>query len=293
MSAATDHPGQGAAIRLRVAIQGGRQSFSDLALDRMLADAGAPAAERLYLASFAAAVAAVDEGAAERALLPIENTIAGSLNEVYALIADHGVAIVAEHLLPVEHCLAGHPEARRQDLRRVLSHPVALQQCSRLLGSLDGCTAESCPDTARAAEAAAAAGRTDTAAICSEACALRLGLRVLERDVADHRGNMTRFVLVAPRPAAEDPSRPGRTSLMLTVDNRQGSLARCLQVFAQRGLNLSKLESRRQAGTVGEYLFYLDVDAWAGAPDMAAALDDVRALANAFHLLGTYPAADR
>jgi 3-deoxy-7-phosphoheptulonate synthase len=273
---------------LRVAIQGGRQSYSDLALDRLLAAAGPGGCERLYLDSFTAAIDAVESGRADRALLPIENTIAGSLNEVYRLLGERHVTIVAEESLPIEHCLAAHPDTDPGAIRRILSHPVALQQCERFLADQDGVTAESRPDTARAAEAVAAAGRGDTAAICAEACARRLGLRIVRRDIADSRRNTTRFVLVAREPLPMDQERSGRTSLVLTVDNRQGSLARCLEAFAHRALNLSKLESRRRPGGAGEYMFYLDVDAWADEPAMAAALQEVRGYTNDFRLLGSY-----
>ena len=277
---------------LRIAIQGGRQSYSDLALDRLLAGAGPVPPERLYLDSFTATLDAIESGRAEQALLPIENTIAGSLNEVYRLLGERPVVILAEEVLPIEHCLAGLPGAVLQDVRRVLSHPVALQQCERFLASLPDCTAESRSDTARAAEAVAAAGGRDQAAICSEACARRLGLSILKRDIADSRRNATRFVLVGRRALPTDHARPGRTSLTVTVDNRQGSLARCLEAFAHRELNLSKLESRRRPGASGEYLFYLDVDAWSDTPPMQAALQEVRGYTNDFRLLGSYARRD-
>ncbi len=273
---------------VQVAIQGGPRSFSDLALDQVLAGHGGEP-ERLYLDSFTAALDAVESGRAQHALLPIENTIAGSLNAVYRLLGERSVTIQAEEVLPIAHCLAGHPDAGLDDVRRVLSHPVALQQCQRFLGQLTDCTAESRSDTARAAEAVSQSGRRDLAAICSEPCARFLGLHILRRDIADSRRNATRFVLVGTAPAPADHARPGRTSLMLTVDNRQGSLARCLEAFAHRRLNLSKLESRRCPGDTGEYLFYLDVDAWADTDAMQAALAEVRGYTNDFRLLGTYP----
>lgn len=276
----------------RVAIQGAAASWSDLALDRLPRDAGAPAPERLYLDSFTAAVTAVAESRADQALLPIENTIAGSLNEVYALLAAHPVTIVAEQELAVDHCLAACAGADLGGLRRVFSHPVALQQCGRFLAGLAGCTAEARADTARAAEAVAAAGDPTHAAICSEVCARRLGLPVLARHIADVPGNVTRFVLIGRTPPVPDHRRPGRTSLTMTVANRQGALARCLGAFARHDLNLSKLESRRRSGVAGEYLFYLDVDAWVDEAAMAAALAEVKADVIDFRLLGSYPRGD-
>ena len=272
-----------------VAIQGGVQSYSDLALEQLMAGHPAGPPSRLHLDSFAGAVAAVEAGEADYALLPIENTVAGSLNDIYRLLKKHTLLIVAEETFTVEHVLVGIPGAALGSLKRIVSHPVALQQCQRFLSSLGTCTSLNASDTARAAEAVAAAHDIDQAAICSESCARRLGLQVLKRDIADAPKNLTRFVLLARQAAPMDLTRPGRTSLILTVDNRQGSLARCLEAFAHRALNLSKLESRRRPSFEGEYLFYLDVDAWAEEPAMAAALAEIKGYTNDFRLLGSYP----
>lgn len=183
----------------RVAVPGAARSWSDLALDRLAAAAGGAAPVRLHLDSFAAAVAAVVEGRADHALLPVENTVAGPLVEVLRLIAARPLVVVKEMALPVRHCLAGLPGTTPADVRRVLSHPVALRQCGRFLATLAGAVPEPCADTARAAEIVAGGGDRRLAAICSRACARRLGLAVLCADVADARNNTTRFVLVARR----------------------------------------------------------------------------------------------
>ncbi len=181
----------------RVAMGGGALSWSDLALDRLVAAAGGPAPTRLYLDSFAAAVDAVVDGRADRALLPVANTVAGPLVEVLSLLAARPVTVAAAVEIAVPHCLAGLPGTAEADVRRVLSHPVALRQCGRFLTTLPRAVPEPCADTARAAAAVAAAGDGRLAAICSEACARHLGLAILRRDVADVRVNVTRFVLVA------------------------------------------------------------------------------------------------
>ncbi len=272
-----------------VAIQGGLNSYSDQALEQLMSGNPDGPPRKLFLDRFSAAMEAVETGEADHALLPIENTVAGSLNDVYRLLKKHSVVIVAEETLAVEHDLAGCPDSRLGGLKKILSHSVALQQCQRFLSTLEGCTMVSAADTARAAEAVARDGNPEQAAICSETCARALGLRVLKREIADARRNLTRFVLLARQAVPMDLTRPGRTSLILTVDNRQGSLARCLEAFAHRALNLSKLESRRRPSVEGEYLFYLDVDAWADEPAMAAALAEIKGYTNEFRVLGSYP----
>jgi 3-deoxy-7-phosphoheptulonate synthase len=277
----------------KVAIPGAAHSYSDLALAQLMDGHPSGQPPRLHVDSFAAAMEAVESGAADLALLPIENTVAGSLNEVYRLLKRYPLQIVAEETLVIEHVLAGLPAGRVEDLQQVISHPVALQQCQRFLAGIRGCRTAAASDTASAAESVAAGGDPAVAAVCSEACARRLGLKVLKRDIADTRRNRTRFVLLGARGVPMDPTRSGRTSLTLTVDNRQGSLARCLEAFAHRALNLSKLESRRRPSADGEYLFYLDVDAWAEEPAMAAALTEIRDYTNDFRILGSYPRQDK
>jgi len=192
--------GRPAGARLgRVAIPGAARSWSDLALDRLVAAAGGAAPIRLHLDSFGAAVAAVVEGRADHALLPVANTVAGPIVEVLRLIAAQPLVVVKETDLPVRHCLAGLPGATTADVRRVLSHPVALRQCGRFLATLARAVPEPRADTARAAEIVAGGGDRRLAAICSPACARRLGLAVLCADVADTRDNTTRFVLIARR----------------------------------------------------------------------------------------------
>ncbi|MCA8959707.1 MAG: 3-deoxy-7-phosphoheptulonate synthase [Planctomycetes bacterium] len=275
---------------IKVGYQGVPGAFSHLALQKLFHfRANGEAVEPVGFRSFGAATDALEAGEIRYALLPIENTIAGSLNEVYQLLATRSISIVDEEIWPVEHCLVALPEATIESIRVIRSHPVALQQCQRFLSGMPGAMAESTFDTAASAESVAAEGRCDVAAICSEEIARTLGLQVLRRGIADVEANFTRFVLLATRAETVDLRMPAKTSLIFTVNHRQGALAECLQIFAREGINLTKLESRHQPETPWEYLFYLDLEANPEDPRVREALQEVRGHTGHFKVLGTYP----
>jgi len=275
--------------RVRVGYQGTSGSYSDLTLTKLFDERPDCRLERTGFDSFGKAVAALESGALDYTLLPIENTIAGSLNETYQLLADHQLSIVDEEILPVEHCLVGLPGAEVDRLRVIRSHPVALQQCRTWLNTLPGCAAEGHIDTASSAESLLTDNDPQVGAICSEEAAARLGLTILARNIANQSHNYTRFVLVAKQPETVDPRRPARISLILMVNHRRGSLARCLEAFARRNINLTKLESRAKAESPWEYLFYLDIEGHSDEPRIKEALDEVSSHANTLKVLGCYP----
>jgi chorismate mutase/prephenate dehydratase len=285
------HAGEttGSAPAVRVAYQGAPGSYSELALAKLFASRPHSALLTNGYETFESALDALEAGEVDYAFLPIENTIAGSIHEVYREIAHRSVALVDEEIWQVEHCLVGLEGARTSDLRVVRSHPVALQQCGGFLRGLVGVRAESCYDTAAAAQSIAESDDPGLAAICSAEAARRLGLVVLEARIADHSENHTRFVLVGSEREPVDARVPAKTSILLTVDHRQGALAACLDAFAAADLNLSKLESRPQPEVPWEYLFYLDVEANVEDPRMLEALDRIRPLTGSLRILGCYP----
>jgi chorismate mutase/prephenate dehydratase len=274
---------------IRVAYQGARGSYSDLALEKLFSSRPHSALSKEGHETFEGALDALSSGEVDYAFLPIENTIAGSIHAVYREIAHRPLALVDEEIWRVEHCLAAPKGTRLADVEVVRSHPVALQQCSRFLRGLVGVRAESWYDTAAAAESIADGDPGGTAAICSREAAHALGLEILKTGIADHSENHTRFVLIGREPETIDRRVPAKTSILLTVDHRKGALAECLDAFAAAELNLSKLESRPQPEMPWEYLFYLDVEANAEDPKMAAALDQVRQLSGSLRILGCYP----
>ncbi len=245
-------------------------------------------------ATFRSALEAVEAGAADYALLPIENTTAGSINEVYDLLSEKRLWLVGEEVLKVEHCLLALEKIPLTHVRRVASHPQAIAQCSAFLEKLSrrsDCRVESFTDTAMAARRLVEERDLSSAAIASEEAARVYGLEVLARDIANQEGNYTRFVAIAPQPVRPDLRVPSKTSLAFVTLHEQGALARCLQVLADHGLNLTKLESRPLYGSAWKYLFYADLEGNTADPKVDHALSDLEPLTRQLRVLGSYPAS--
>lgn len=273
----------------RVGYQGVPACYSDLAIRKMFSTRDVSPLERVGFRRFAAVLDALESKQVDYALLPIENTIAGSINEVYDLLGHRPVTIVGEEVWEVEHCLLGLPSADPGRLRVVRSHPVALLQCAKFLDGLGGVVAESFHDTAGAAQAVVRERDAGIAAIAAEDAAREYGLVVLKRGISDQPVNLTRFLLIGRQAEPFDPGRPAKTSLVFTVSHRRGALLRCLQCLDARELNLTKLESRPQPNAPWEYRFYLDFEGHATEARVAAALQEMRAHTNHMKVLGSYP----
>lgn len=273
---------------LRVSYQGVEGSYSHLTAQRRYSGRQGGVLLTGH-ESVGAAVAAVRSGEADVALLPIENSTAGSINETYDVLAEGGLTINAEIIARVEHCLVALPGARLEDVRRVISHPQALSQCAEFLKGLPGARPEAEFDTAGAARKVKQSGDRTVAAIASESAAAMLGLEVLERGIQSQSANATRFVEVALEAAPCPPDAACKTSLLLALDHSAGALGEVLVQFGRRGLQLAKLESRPMATDPWKYRFYLDVEAHADSAAMAEALDNVRPLVAELRFLGTYP----
>jgi chorismate mutase / prephenate dehydratase len=273
---------------LRVAYQGVEGSYSHLTAQRRY---GGRAGGALLSGceSFRAVVEQVTSGAADLALLPIENTTAGSINETYDLLAEGGITITGEVVSHIEHCLLGLPGATVEQLRRVLSHPQALLQCQSFLAAAPWLTAEAEFDTAGAARKVREGGDPVVAAIASEAAGRTFGLAVLQRGIQTQQGNFTRFVEVATTPAPCPPDASCKTSLLLALEDRPGALGEVLGELGRRGVNLTKLESRPVPGSPWRYRFYLDLEGHAAGDRVSGALAAIAAMASDFRVLGTYP----
>lgn len=272
----------------RVSFQGVEGAYSHIAARKYFS--GDPSMEYAGFPTFAAALREAEEGNAGYALLPIENTTAGSINETYDLLRSTALRIVGEEVLPVRHCLLGQPGVEPTALRRILSHPQALAQCSRFLAALPDATAIAFGDTADAARHVAERGDRVEAAIASEEAATRYGLAILARDLADQAENWTRFVVVSAVALVPDPRIPAKTSLVLATPHRHGALAHCLNVLAEHGLNLTKLESRPVPREPFEYLFYVDFEGALAEPDAARAVALLTRECPYLKVLGSYPA---
>jgi 3-deoxy-7-phosphoheptulonate synthase len=278
----------GIAQAVRVGYQGVPACYSDLTITKIFAARESSRVERVGYRRFADVIDAIEAGEIHYGLLPIENTIAGSINEVYDLLARRAVTIVGEEVWPVEHCLVGLPGTIVEQVQSIRSHPVALQQCQRFLDGLVGCRAESYHDTAGAAQSVAAEKDARVAAIASEEAARQYGLDIVCREISDERVNLTRFLLIGTAPEPVDPRRPSKTSLVFAVNHRRGALLECLQALNAQSINLTKLESRPEPARPWEYLFYVDLEGHISDPRVVAALADVRAHTNHLKVLGSY-----
>lgn len=277
---------------LRVAYQGVEGSYSHLTAQRRYA--GIPEGVLLEgFETFRAAAEAVREGAADRALLPIENTTAGSINETYDLLAEGGLTITAEEVSRIEHCLLGLPGSRIEDLRTVLSHPQGILQCQDFLRTVPWLKTQTEFDTAGSARKVRERNDPTVAAIAGESAARVYGLEVLRRGIQSQEGNYTRFVELAHDPIRFPPEMPAKTSLLLTLSDQPGSLAEALSVFSRRGVSLAKIESRPIPNSPWQYRFYLDLHGNADRDPVRSALAEVRPLTAELRVLGTYPETDR
>jgi chorismate mutase/prephenate dehydratase len=275
--------------QVRVAFQGVAHAYSDAAAQKYLAGRGLDG-ELTGYRTFRDAAGALIGGQADLAVLPIENTTAGSINEVYALLREHELYIIGEETWKVDHCLAGVAEVPLTSLRRILSHPQGLEQCSQFLLSVPQAVPTSYFDTAEAMRAVSEAADPTTAAIGSVDAAAAYGLTVLRHNVSDRTDNYTRFVVLSRHPEPVDLRIPCKTSLILVTGHEEGDLLRCLEVLSGSGHSMTKLESRPRPGRPWEYMFFVDFEGNAADPRTAAALDELRAAALFVKILGSYPA---
>ena len=280
-----------ASAPLRVAYQGVEGAYSHLAAQRRYAGRDGGALLTGY-DTFRGAAEAVRDGSVDVALLPVENTTAGSVPETYDLVAELGLRLNAEVVSRVEHCLLVLPGTHLEHVRTVISHPQALAQCETFLRALPNVQTRTEFDTAGAARRVRDGGDRSVAAIASESAARVYGLEVLERGIQSQAGNFTRFVEIAREARPCPPDAPCRTTLLLTLAHQPGALGQVLVRFGERGVNLSRIESRPVPGATFRYRFYLDLDAHAASAPVVAALADIRPFVSDQQLLGTYPAAD-
>jgi prephenate dehydratase len=246
------------------------------------------------------AVIAVHDGAVDRALVPIENSLEGSVNPTLDAIAfeTDDVVIVGELRWPVHlHLVAGGP-LELAEIRAVVSHPQASGQCARFLReTLPGVPVVAARSTADAVRQVADGFESGAAAIGTRGAAERYGCAVLREDVEDDPGSETRFVWIARAGTAADthPDQPQRFKTALVFwgagSSGPGWLVRCLAEFAERDVNLTRIESRPRRQRLGEYMFFLDLDGHLDDPAVASAVDGLRALADVVRVLGSFPAA--
>ncbi len=276
-------------VPLVVGFQGVDNAYSHLAAQKHLAGRGRTARYVGHVA-FADVVAALEQGECDLAVLPIENTTAGSINQVYDLLQASDVSVVGEETWRVDHCLAAVADVPVSSLTRVLSHPQGLEQCARFLRGLPGAVPVTVFDTAEAMRAVAEQGDPTWAGIGSAEAAEAHGLVVLRRGLADQAENWTRFLVLSRTPMTVPDRVPSKTSLVLVTRHEEGALLRCLEILSSSGHSMTKLESRPRPGSPFEYLFFLDFEGNVGEPRTQAVLEELRAACLALKVLGSYPA---
>ena len=264
-----------------VACQGVEGAYSQKACEKIFS-----APSILYCRDFESVFSAIEKGLCRYGILPIENSLAGSVNSVYDQMISRNFHIVRSVRVKIDHTLIAPPGVRLEDIKEVYSHEQAIQQCSRYLEAHSGWQVNVCRNTAAAAQMVAESGRKDVAAISSAACAPLYGLNILATDIQNNSNNHTRFICIAKQPEIY----PGadHTSLMLVLPNRPGSLYQLLGRFNAQGINLTKLESRPMPGRDFEFMFYFDIDASVYSPAFARLMEELDVTLERFSYLGSY-----
>ncbi len=264
-----------------VACQGVEGAYSQLACEKLFSDPSI-----MYFGSFEGVFQAVEKGLCRYGVLPIENSTAGSVNRIYDLMDKFKFYIVRGVRLQVGHALLAPRGVALSDVREIMSHEQAISQCSEFLREHAEITVAPCENTAVAARTVAESGRRDVAALSSPACAELYDLSTLCDNVCDHEGNYTRFICIS----KELEIYPGanRTSLMMKIPHKPGSLHRIIARFQALGINLEKLESRPKPGSDFEFIFYFDVGASIYSPELYELLCELERDIDGFKYLGSY-----
>lgn len=266
----------------KVGFQGERGAYSEMATRAVL---GADV-EAIPYRTFDEVFACVQAGAADFGIVPIENSLAGSIHRNYDLLLRHNLHIVGETQLRVEHCLIAHPGTALEDIKVVRSHPQALAQCERTLAGL-GVEIEATYDTAGSVRQLCESGERHAAAVASQLAADIYGMTVVQTGIEDDKQNFTRFLLLA-REAVE-PTGDAKTSIVFALHNRPAALFRALACFALRDIDLTKIESRPIPGSPWEYHFYLDFVGSSSSGPGERALSQLAEIATELRVLGCYP----
>ncbi|KAL4283031.1 hypothetical protein GQ457_16G007500 [Hibiscus cannabinus] len=281
---------------LRVAYQGIRGANAELAAEEAF-----PNCEKIAYQHFHATFEAVESRGADRAIIPIENSIAGSIHGNYDLLLRHNLHVTGEHLLVVSHCLLANHGVELQDLNTLLSHPQALAQCEKTMRKL-GLVGEAASNTAVAAKQVAEQKLRDKGALATSSAAQIYGLNILAPDMQDDSNNVTRFLVLAREPLSPSTDRLFKTSIVFSLKDGPAVLSDAHSVFTSNQIELLKIESRPlknqplQASknnneTIGcfNYLFYVDVEASMADPITQLALTHLKELSTFLRVLGCYP----
>lgn len=267
---------------MRIAYQGEPGAYSEAAALRF-----SDHTDLLPCEAFEDVFKAVAAGRATHGILPVENSVGGSIHRNYDLLMEHDLPIVGEVVLPIRHHLLALPGTAVDRVQRIYSHPQALAQCERFLREFGAVQVTSTYDTAGSAKLIKEQGLDDAAAIASERAALVFGLEVLRSDIQDYSDNITRFLVISR--TADPEASADKTTLVFSLANEPGALFKALSVFALRDIDLTKIESRPIRGRPWEYLFYVDVPVSRQDLRCARALVHLAEFARTLRTLGSYP----
>lgn len=264
-----------------VACQGVEGAYSQIACEKLFRMPNV-----FYCSTFDAVFSAIESGFCRYGVIPLENSTAGSVNAVYDLMMRHNFRIVRSVRLKVDHNLLAKKGVKLEDVREIYSHEQAINQCSAFLAKLKNVKVISCENTAAAAKFVAESDRRDIAALSSRACIELYGLDCLAASVQDEGGNFTRFICISKNleiyPGAD------RTSLMMVLPHRPGSLYKVLSRFYALGINLNKLESRPMPERNFEFMFYFDLDTSVYSPQFIQLMGELEDVCESFAYLGSY-----
>jgi len=270
---------------MRVAFQGERGAYSEEAVTQLFGEV-----DVLPCPTLREVFEAASAGRADRAVVPVENSQAGSINETYDLLLTHSLFITGELDLRIRHCLMALPGQAMTAIRRVYSHPQALAQCDAFLRE-HGLEPVPAYDTAGSAKMVAEQRLPGAAAIAGHAAARIYGLAIVAEGIETNPSNYTKFLSLATSPVPPAPD--GKTSIVFTTQNIPGALYRALGAFATRAINLTKLESRPRRQVPWEYLFYVDFEGHQDEPPAREALADLARVTTFLRVLGSYPRSPR
>lgn len=268
-------------MKPKIAFQGERGAFSEEAAQRLFPYE----VETVPCQTFESLFSAIEDGRADLALAPLENSLAGHVTRSYDLLYESSLWVRAEIVRPIHHCLIGLPGAKSEDIRRVQSHPVALAQCENFFLSHPWVVRKTAEDTAGSVREVMERGDPTAAAIASAHAAHVYEAQILKSNIEDYPENFTRFALLGPEP--EEGIRADKHSIVVKLRHEPGSLYHALQPFAKNGINLANILCRPLKRSPWHYLFFLDF--LAASPEATdAAIQQLRTLAEEVRMLGSY-----
>ena len=267
--------------RAAVACQGIEGAYSQIACSKLMRSANT-----LYFSSFDAVFSAIEKGLCRYGVIPLENSTAGSVNTVYDLMMRHRFSIVRSVRLKIDHSLLAKPGVKVENIKEIYSHEQAIAQCRGFLQTMPGVKVTACDNTAMAAKLVAESGRDDIAALSSRDYARIYGLDCIRENVQDRSNNYTRFICIS----KDLEIYPGanRTSLMVTLAHRPGTLYKLLSRFYALDINLNKLESRPIPDRDFEFMFYFDLDVPVYSPKFIQLMGELDSICESFTYLGSY-----